>query len=81
MECRLEQILPMGEVGDRLVIGRIVRIHVADAVAAGKQPHRHGPRCNRLVVWRANMCLGKMFSHVRWLMRSFRLGPISYAAS
>jgi flavin reductase (DIM6/NTAB) family NADH-FMN oxidoreductase RutF len=46
MECRLERILPMGEVGDRLVIGRIVRFHVADAVAledsridtAGLQP-------------------------------------------
>ena len=33
MECHLERILPMGEVGDRLVIGRIVRFHVADAVA------------------------------------------------
>jgi flavin reductase (DIM6/NTAB) family NADH-FMN oxidoreductase RutF len=33
MECRLERILSMGEVGDRLVIGRIVRFHVADAVA------------------------------------------------
>jgi flavin reductase (DIM6/NTAB) family NADH-FMN oxidoreductase RutF len=33
MECRLEQILPMGEVDDHLVIGRIVRFHVADALA------------------------------------------------
>ncbi len=34
MECRLERILSMGEVGDRLVIGRIVR--------PGKRPYRHG---------------------------------------
>lgn len=33
MECRMEQILPMGEVGDHLVIGRVVRFHVADALA------------------------------------------------
>jgi flavin reductase (DIM6/NTAB) family NADH-FMN oxidoreductase RutF len=33
MECRLEQILPMGEVGDQLVIGRVVRFHVADTLA------------------------------------------------
>jgi flavin reductase (DIM6/NTAB) family NADH-FMN oxidoreductase RutF len=33
MECRLEHILPMGEVGDQLVIGRVVRFHVADALA------------------------------------------------
>ena len=33
MECRLEQILPMGEVGDHVVFGRIVRFHVADALA------------------------------------------------
>jgi len=33
MECRLERILPMGEVGDHVVIGRVVRFHVADALA------------------------------------------------
>jgi hypothetical protein len=33
MECRLERILPMGDVGDHVVIGRIVRFHVADALA------------------------------------------------
>jgi hypothetical protein len=33
MECRLEQILPMGDVNDHLVIGRIVRFHVADELA------------------------------------------------
>ena len=46
MECRLERIVPLGEVGDHLVIGRIVRFHVADALAledgrvdtAGLQP-------------------------------------------
>lgn len=35
MECRLERILPMGDVGDHVVIGRIVRFHVADALALG----------------------------------------------
>ena len=46
MECRLERIVPLGEVGDHLVIGRVVRFHVADALAledgrvdtAGLQP-------------------------------------------
>ena len=46
MECRLERIVPMGEVGDHLVIGRVVCFHVADALAledgrvdtAGLQP-------------------------------------------
>jgi flavin reductase (DIM6/NTAB) family NADH-FMN oxidoreductase RutF len=33
MECRLQQIIPMGEVGDHLVVGRIVRFHVAEAFA------------------------------------------------
>jgi flavin reductase (DIM6/NTAB) family NADH-FMN oxidoreductase RutF len=33
MECHLEQILPMGDVNDHLVIGRIVRFHVADELA------------------------------------------------
>src|SRR5260370_6133461 len=33
MEWRLERTISMGEVGARLVIGRIVRFHVADAVA------------------------------------------------
>lgn len=33
MECRLERLLPMGDVNDHLVIGRIVRFHVADELA------------------------------------------------
>jgi hypothetical protein len=33
VECWLEQILPMGDVNDHLVIGRIVRFHVADELA------------------------------------------------
>ena len=33
MECRLQQILPMGDVNDHLVIGQVVRFHVADELA------------------------------------------------
>jgi flavin reductase (DIM6/NTAB) family NADH-FMN oxidoreductase RutF len=33
MECRLERLLPMGDVSDHLVIGRIVRFHIADELA------------------------------------------------
>jgi len=32
MECKVETILPMGEVGDHLVIGRVERFHVRDDV-------------------------------------------------
>jgi flavin reductase (DIM6/NTAB) family NADH-FMN oxidoreductase RutF len=30
MECRLERVLPLGDAGDHLVIGRIVRFHIRD---------------------------------------------------
>ena len=30
MECQLERIVPLGHVGDHLVIGRIVRFHIRD---------------------------------------------------
>jgi flavin reductase (DIM6/NTAB) family NADH-FMN oxidoreductase RutF len=30
MECKVETILPLGEVGDHLVIGRVTRFHIRD---------------------------------------------------
>ena len=32
MECRVDRLLSMGDVGDHLVIGRVVRFHVAEKV-------------------------------------------------
>ncbi|MFM0341997.1 flavin reductase family protein [Paraburkholderia fungorum] len=32
MECKVETILPLGEVGDHLVIGRVTRFHIRDDI-------------------------------------------------
>lgn len=32
LECKLERLIPMGDVGDTVVIGRVVRIHLRDDV-------------------------------------------------
>jgi flavin reductase (DIM6/NTAB) family NADH-FMN oxidoreductase RutF len=32
LECKVERITPMGEVGDHVLIGRVVRIHIRDDI-------------------------------------------------
>ncbi len=40
LECRLERIVPLGDAPESLVIGRIVRAHVADALWRDEGIHR-----------------------------------------